>query len=65
MLNWVPKYLRTSPGDILSNSIAADERRTAVHELVHLLGFENPLTSASCLWSLLRVAGLCLHYCHN
>ena len=47
-LNWVPKYLKTDAGSQLSNSIAANERRTALHEITHLLGFENPLTCACC-----------------
>ena len=44
--NWVPKYIKTDAASLLSNSIAASERRTAVHELTHLLGFESPLTGA-------------------
>ncbi len=43
-MNWVPRYLSSDPAAALSVGIVGDQRRTALHEIMHLLGFENPLT---------------------
>ena len=46
VMNWVPRHISSDAGSSLSISIAGDERRTALHELMHLLGFQNPAIGA-------------------
>ncbi len=40
----VPRYIGVDPASRLSIHTAGEERRTVLHELMHLLGFVNPIT---------------------
>jgi hypothetical protein len=59
-LNWSPSFLNVTSNDAVAIRVAADERRTALHELLHLLGFENPLTcttsAISVIWRAEQIA---------
>ncbi len=41
-INWNPLSINTDLSDMVTTEVTANERRTAVHELFHVLGFTNP-----------------------
>ena len=41
-INWTPNNINVDPSQMSTTSIVAQERRTALHELFHVLGFANP-----------------------